>query len=154
MKKLLILCLILFAVYEASYAAGIGAYDAGALNTQYMRDLRTHEMATRAKSKSAIVSTKMPPQTQEQLTSSEIKSIIFVNNSSISSNELLEIIKDKINKPMTPENISAIRKDIMKYYQEHGFFSAVVMVASQDYQNGELILEIKEGGRNSITIQE
>lgn len=154
MKKLFVLCLMLFAVSEASFAAGIGSYDAGALNTQYMRDLRTHEIATRAKNKSAIVSTKMPPKTQEQVISSEIKSIVFVNNSSVSSAELFNIIKDKVNKPMTPENISAIRKDIMKYYQNLGFFSAIVMVASQDTQSGELILDIKEGGRNSITIQE
>lgn len=154
MKKLLILCLMLFALSDISFAAGMGAYDAGALNTQYMRDLRTHDMVTRAKSKSAIVSTKMPPKTQESLTSSEINSVVFVNNASIPTSELLAVIKDKINAQMTPENISAIRKAIMKYYQDNGFFSAVVMVASQDSQNGELILEIKEGGRNSITIQE
>lgn len=154
MKKVFILYLMFFAIADASFAAGLGAYDAGALNTQYMRDLRTHELATRAKNKSAIVSTKLQPQSQEQLTTSEIKSIVFVNNASIPSTELLAVIKDKINTPMTAENISAIRKDIMRYYQEHGFFSAVAMVASQDTQNGELILDIKEGGRNSITMQE
>lgn len=154
MKKLFILSLMSFIISNFVCLAGVAYYDAGALNSQSMRDLRTHEMVTRAKNKSAIVTTKMPPKTQEQVTGSDIKSIIFVNNASIPSNVLFELVKDKINKPMTPENISVIRKDIMKYYQEQGFFSAIAMVASQDSQNGELIIEIKEGGRNSITIQE
>lgn len=154
MKKLFILCLMSFIIPNFVCLAGLAYYDAGALNSQSMRVLRTHEMVTRAKNKSAIVTTKMPPKTQEQVTSADIKSVVFVNNASVSSAELLNVIKDKINKPMTPENISAIRKDIMRYYQELGFFSAIVIVAAQDTQNGELILEIKEGGRNSITIQE
>jgi hemolysin activation/secretion protein len=42
----------------------------------------------------------------------------------------------------------------MKYYQEKGYFSAIAVVNSQDFQTGELVIEVREGGRNSITIQE
>ena len=55
---------------------------------------------------------------------------------------------------MNIENISAIRKDIMRYYQSKGYFSAVALVTAQDYQTGSLTIEIKEGGKNSIVIEE
>lgn len=153
MKKAVILFFVFVMASEISFASSFGAYDAGAVNSQYMRDLRVHEAATRAKNNSAIISTKTMPKTQADVTTADIKAVIFVNNSSIPSSELLNVIEDKINKPMTPENVTAIRKDIMKYYQDRGYFSALAMVVSQDTQNGELVIEIKEGGKNSIQIQ-
>ncbi len=153
MKKIVLLFCVLLMTSEISFAASFGAYDAGAVNSQYMRDLRVHEAAVRAKNRSAIISTKTTPKTQAEVTTSDIKAIIFVNNSSIPSSELLSVVQDKINKPMTSENITAIRKDIMKYYQDRGYFSALAMVVSQDTVNGEVVIEIKEGGKNSIQIQ-
>ena len=153
MKKIILLSGVLLMVSQAAFAASYGTYDAGAVNSQYMTDLRTHEAAVRAKNKSAIISTKTTPKTQAEVTTSDIKSITFVNNDSIPSSELLNVVEDKINKPMTSENITEIRKDIMKYYQERGYFSALAMVVSQDSQNGGLVIEIKEGGKNSIQIQ-
>ena len=157
MKKLS----ILFAtfVFTTGYAFAnvgfnYGAMDAGSINQRYTRDLRTHELQTRAKSKSAIVTTKTQPKTQEQVTTADLKSVIFINNRSIPSKELLTVISNKINKPMNIENISAIRKDIMRYYQSKGYFSAVALVTAQDYQTGSLTIEIKEGGKNSIIVEE
>lgn len=162
MKKLFVLFSLFAITANVSVASQFGGYDAGAINSQYMRDLRTHEAVTRAKSKSAIVTTnKQTPlqqrEIQEQrdkIINTDIKSITFINNNSISSKDLLNVVSDKINMPMSAENIAAIRKDVMKYYQSQGFYSAVAMVASQDSQTGDIIIEIKEGGRNSITIQE
>ncbi|MBQ9245113.1 hypothetical protein IJ182_02470 [bacterium] len=157
MKKLLAIFFIIFAtagIAKASGGFGAGAYDAGSLNRDYVRDMRIHEVSTREKNRnSAIISTKTTPKTQEQVISSDIKSIVFVNNNSIPSSQLQAVVRDKINQPMTQENISAIRKDIMRYYQNQGFFSAVALVASQDTQTGELVIEIKEGGKNSIQIE-
>ena len=152
MKKLLVGLLMVCAVTNTVYAMG---YDAGSLSQQYVRDLRTHEAITRARAKTnnAIVSTKTQPKTQEQIVASDIKSIKFVNNVSIPSSQLEYIVKDKIGLPMTNENISAIRKDVMRYYQNQGFFSAIVMMTSQDTANGELVFDVKEGGRNSIQIE-
>lgn len=161
MKKLFILFFVCAIISNYAIASPFGGYDAGALNSQQMRDLRTHELATRAKNKSAIVTTKTTPlqqqelkQQREQIINADIKSIVFVNNNSISSERLLNVVNDKINKPMTAENIATIRKDIMRYYQNQGFYSAVAMVASQNFKTGELIIEIREGGKNSITIQQ
>lgn len=151
MKKVIILLTVLCTLSNICYAS---SYDAGAINSQYMNDLRVHEATVRSKNKSAIVSTKTVPKTQEEVTASEIKSVTFVNNNSISSNELEAVVQNKINQPMSTENISAIRKDIMKYYQDRGFFSAVALVVSQDSQTGELVIEVREGGKNSIIIQD
>ena len=152
MKKFIVIFIMFCLVSNTVYAMG---YDAGTLNQQYVRDLRTHEAVTRARTKSnnAIVSTKTQPKTQEQIVASDIKSIKFVNNVSIPSSQLEYIVKDKINQPMTNENISAIRKDVMRYYQNQGFFSAIVMMTAQDTAAGELVFDVKEGGRNSIQIE-
>ena len=151
MKKLLVLLIMISGIVNAAYAMG---YDAGAINQQYVRDLRTHEAITRARAKNnAIISTKTQPKTQEQVTAATIKSISFVNNNSIPSNQLEALVYDKINQPMTTENISAIRKTIMRYYQNQGFFSAVVMLSSQDTSTGTLVFDVKEGSRNSILIE-
>lgn len=153
MKKILAICFIMCALNNFEFAAAAN-YDAGAINRDYVRDMRLHEVTTRARNRdSAIISTKTTPKTQEQVTTSDIKSIVFVNNNSIPSSELQKVVSDKINQPMTQENISAIRKSVMRYYQNQGFFSAIALVASQDTQTGELVIEVKEGGRNSIQIE-
>ncbi len=154
MKKLFAVLFILCCFSDISMASALGGYDAGSLNSQYMRDLRTHEAITRARTKNeTFVSTKRAPKTEEQIATSPLKSIIFLNNKSINSDVLLNVVRNKINQPMTPENISAIRKELMRFYQSNGYYSALVMVNSQDTQRGELILEINEGGKNSIEIQ-
>ena len=162
MKKAFIIFTLFSLTANISLASAFGGYDAGAVNSQYMRDLRTHEAITRAKNKSAIVTTKKntPLQQRElqeqrdKIINADIKTITFVNNASIPSSDLLNVVSNKINTPMSAENIASIRKDIMKYYQDNGFFSAVAIVSSQDSETGEVVIEIREGGRNSITIQE
>ncbi|MBQ8887541.1 MAG: hypothetical protein IJY61_07575 [Candidatus Gastranaerophilales bacterium] len=160
MKKISILFALLvftsgFAMANMGFSsANLGGMDAGAINQRYTRDLRTHEIQTRAKSRSAIVTTKTQPKTQEEVTAADIKFVVFVNNHSIPSSELSTAIAKRLNKPMSPENISAIRRDVMRYYQAKGYFSAVAMVTAQDTQNGSITIEVKEGGKNSIIIQE
>ena len=160
MKKISILFGVLvfttgFAIANVGFSsANYGGMDAGAINQRYTRDLRTHEIQTRAKAKNAIVTTKTQTKPLEQVVTNDLKSVIFINNNSISSEELLSVISNKINKPMNIENISSIRKDIMQYYQSKGYVSAVAMVTSQNFQTGSLTIEIKEGGKNSIIIEE
>ncbi len=153
MKKILAAVVTALIAANVSYAQYAG-YDAGTLNRQYVQDLRTHEAVTRARQSSAIVQPKTASQTQKEVTDANIKSIVFVNNNSISSSVLTNVVKDKINQPMTAENVSAIRREIMRFYQDQGYFSAVAMAVSQDSQTGELTIEIREGGKNSIQIQD
>ena len=151
MKKVLIALCLTGLMQQMSIASQFGGMDAGALNTQYMKDLRFHEAQTRAK-RSAITHTTRPE--PDKLSNSELKSVIFINNSSVSSEQLLTLVQDKINKPMTPESVAEIRKDIMKYYQSLGYYSAVATISSQNSENGELVIDISEGGKNSISIED
>lgn len=160
MKKLLVLCLLFGSVTNITFASQFGGYDAGSLNSQYVRDLRMHDSITRARSNSsAIINTKNKPsdvasKPLDQSAVSDIKSVIFINNSSIPSSELLNAIHSKINQPMNAENVAEIRKNIMGYYQSKGYYSAVAIINAQNASTGELIIEVKEGGKNSILIQQ
>ena len=53
---------------------------------------------------------------------------------------------------MNPVNVSAIRKENMRYYQKKGLYSVLATVSSENTQTGELVLDIREGGRNSIIV--
>ncbi len=153
MKKLIITLAVLFVAQTITYASQFGGMDAGALNSQYMKDLRLHEAVSRAKDKNAIITKKAEPDT-EQTVNADLKSIVFINNKAVSTDKLLSLVGNKINKPMTAENISQIRKDIMKYYQSLGYYSAIATVNSENAAEGELVIQIDEGSLNSITIQE
>lgn len=155
MKKLLCLfAIIIVSTAEPVFANVYGGMDPGAINSQYMRDMRTFEVKSRAKQKSAIVSkTEAEKAETTPVQTSDIKTITFVNNKILSSAQLLALVKDKINQPMNFENIAAIRKSVMKYYQANGYYSAVAIIVSQDNTTGELVIQIDEGTRNSITIE-
>lgn len=158
MKKTFFLSVILFAVSTLPVLANgfnaVGGMTPGALNIQNTKDMRLHEAKTRAKYNSAIVKPKTEvdkPVVPNVVT--EIKSITFVNNTNFSSEQLNEVVKEQLNQPMSIENISAIRKNLMKFYQQHGYYSAVPIIVSQNDKTGELIIEMNEGSKNSITFE-
>jgi len=82
----------------------------------------------------------------------EIKKITFVGNNAIPDSELQVVVKKLIEKPMVVENLSAIRRDVMKYYQANGYYSAVPIIVSADNRTGEIVIQIEEGNKNSIII--
>ncbi len=156
MKKVLILSVLLFvANYNMAIANPFGGMDPGAINTQYMKELRFHEMKTRARQKSAIVNTGEKTQNEvvEAQEVGEIQSINFVGNNVFSSEQLQQIVKDKIGTPLSAENVSVIRRNIMKFYQSQGYYSAIPIVVSQNNKTGEIVFEIQEGTKNSIVIE-
>lgn len=159
MKKIFSLLFITALVSNMALANGLGGFDAGSIGRQNEIDMRLHEIEKRGKKNTeAFITTRSTPQTQnqrreQQVSSSPIKSVAFINNNSIPSSELAYAVRDQINQPMTPESISIMRKEIMRYYQSKGYFSAVATMVSQDTQEGMVVFDIKEGGRNSIQIE-
>ncbi len=152
-KALCMVSIILVGNVQSVFANAFGGMDAGAVNSQIVRDLRFHEVSTRAKQKSAIVKPKTS--LQEQIMPdvvNEVRKITFVGNNNIPTAELNVVVKDKINKPMDHKNLGAIRKDLMRYYQANGYYSAVPIIVSQDNITGELVIQIEEGNKNSIII--
>ena len=159
MKKIFSIVFIMALAANMSFANGLGGFDPGSINRQDSIDMRLHEVEKRAKKNTnTFITTRSTSQSQtqkqeQQVSSSLIKSVAFINNSSIPSSELAYAVKDQINAPMTAENISLMRKEIMRYYQNKGYFSAVATMVSQDTQEGMVVFDIKEGGRNSIMIE-
>ena len=152
---LLIVCIFMIANMGTAQAYNIGGMDAGAINRQYVKDMRIHEIQSRPNKKnSAIVQPKtaLQERTIPDVTA-YIKTINFVNNKNIPTEELSFLVKDKIDKPMNAENLADIRKVIMKYYQANGYYSAVPIIVSQDNTTGTLVIQIEEGTKNSITIE-
>lgn len=159
MKKLFVLFSLVCFVSGFQSVYAMPALDAGSVGASNMRDLRLHEAVSRAREKSAIVKKEQDNEREKVLNElnqaalSDIKYVTFVNNLSISSKELFSVVQKYINQPMNPINVSAIRKDIMRYYQRKGFFSVLATVSAENAQTGEVVIEIREGGRNSITIE-
>ena len=162
MKKVLFLLCVLTISINTAFAFQMGGFDAGTMNQQYVRDMRTHEFATRAKSKNAIVNTAdktnratadLDKATQQLPENSNIKSITFINNHSIPTSELERVVSYGINKPATANNIAQIRQTLTKFYQANGFYSALIFPNIQNLSTGELIIEVKEGIKNSITVE-
>lgn len=156
MKKILCVLVLLIATnYNLAIANPLGGMDPGVINTQYMKELRFHEMKTRAKQKNAIMNTTERPQKEivETQEVGEIQSINFVGNNAFSSEQLQEVVKDKIGTPLSTENVSIIRRNLMKFYQSQGYYSAIPVVVSQNNKTGEIVFEVQEGTKNSIVIE-
>lgn len=155
MKKLLTIAFLLFVSSNSSVSF---AFDAGTINSDLVRDMVIHDAMKREtrkveiqqKEKAATDNT--PIKNASQAALSDIKYVSFINNSSIPSKELFSVVQNYVNQPMNVQNVSLIRKEIMKYYQKKGFYSALVTINSENTQTGELVLNVVEGGKNSITV--
>lgn len=156
MKKVLCLVsIIMVGTMNMAFAGAFGGMDPGAINYQATRDMRLHEVSSRVKQKNTAI---VQPKTslQEQIAPdvvNEVRKITFVGNVNVPTAELNVVVKDKINKPMDHKNLGAIRKDLMRYYQANGYYSAVPIIVSQDNITGELVIQIEEGNKNSIIIE-
>ena len=82
-----------------------------------------------------------------------IKTITFKGNEAVSSNNLLKILESNIGQTATEQNIAGMRKLLTRYYNASGYYSALIFPDISKLSSGELIFEIKEGGKNSVTIQ-
>lgn len=156
MKKLFcLLCLATITLSNVAIANQFGGMSPGAINTQNIRDLRFHEANTREKQRSAIVQPKTKQMEQPIIPDvmGNLKSIKFTNNAYFTSAQLQEATKSYIGQPLSPENIAQIRKALMKFYQNKGFYSAIPIIVSQNGSTGELVIEMQEGSKNSITFE-
>lgn len=155
MKKILFSVSMIFALAGMSYAAM--GFDAGSIGQQNVMDMRIHEIETRAKTRSAIIQKEKREEEQQQkvdvpLGATTIQNIRFSGNEAIPAGDLVRVVSSYIGKPATDVNISAVRKLVTKYYQANGYYSVVVIPETSSLTGGVLTFEIKEGAKNSITI--
>ena len=156
MKKLFcLLCLATMALSNSAIANQFGGMSPGAINNQNVRDLRLHEVSTRTKQRSAIVQPKTKQMEQPVIPDvvSNLSAVKFTNNANFTSAQLEQVTQPYIGQPLSPENIAQIRKDLMTFYQKRGFYSAVPIIVSQNGSTGELVIEMQEGSKNSITFE-
>ena len=155
MKKLIISLFMIFAVAGMSYASM--GFDAGSIGQQNVIDMRLHDIEMRAKNRNAIIQKEKSEEQQQQkvmvpTSATTIQNIRFSGNVGIPAGDLARVSSSYLGKPATDTNISAIRKLISKYYQSNGYYSAVVVPEASSLTSGTLNFQIKEGTRNSITI--
>lgn len=159
MKKYLYVFVVLYALNctGVAFANAWGGMDPGLINNQYMREIKNYEVKNRVKAKSAIINKQKSENDNtkfvNQINDSTLEKVVFVNNESFSSSQLREVIQDKFGLPMSATNLSSIRRSLMDFYQQHGYYSAVAIITAQDNKTGELTIEIKEGGKNPIVIE-
>lgn len=156
MRKLLFTMFIAIMVSNAAFA-GMGAFDVGTINQQNVRDMRLHEVQTRAQNRSAIIQKEKTEQEEQNKVSvpaitKTIKTIRFSGNEKIPAGDLYRVVSGYIGAPATEQTIIAIRKLVTKYYQANGFYSAIVIPETNGLTSGSLVFDIQEGDKNSITI--
>lgn len=154
MKKLFILICIIAVSANTSFAA-MGAYDAGTLNREYMQDMRLHEFQTRERNKAAIVQKEnaVEKRLSNVPVSAEIKQISFDGNEALSSETLLKVVESNIGTIANEQRVVNMRNLLLKYYQSNGYYSVIVFPDITKLSSGELLFYIKEGGKNSVTIE-
>ena len=154
MKKLFILICTILISTNISFA-NMGTFDAGTLNRDYVRDMRLHEFETRERNNANLIQREKQIQRQNLNipASVPIKKITFVGNTVFSSNDLSKIVGSNIGEIATEQNIINMRKLLVKYYNANGYYSTIILPDINNLPSGELIFQIKEGDKNSITIQ-
>lgn len=75
----------------------------------------------------------------------EVKSITFVGNREISSEDLLSSVVEKADKRYTLADLELLASQLTRYYRTRGYFVARVYVPAQEIANGVLTLRVVEG---------
>ena len=150
MKKSFSIIMLFSIILSAStaFGAAMGGYDAGSINSQYMKDIRTFDL--RKENQKRIQQIERP---QQIVTTGNLSSVSFVNNRAFSEKTLQGIVQEFIGQPMNPSTIMQMRKKIMKFYQSNGYYSAVAVVENDNMREGTLTFRIQEGTKDSIQIE-
>lgn len=142
MKKLTILMILTVFSSGLAYGSQFGSYDAGIINSQYLKEFKLFE-----KDK------KVPEILDKKPETFLLNAVNFENNNSCTSDELTQLVNDKIGQDITPADISDMRKTITQYYQSKGFASVVVTTSLNEITDGNVLFNIEEGPQNSIEVE-
>lgn len=152
MKKNLLSVLFIssFVIFGAvAMAASIGGNDAGLINSNYMKDIRTFDFR---KENNQRIKQIEAPNAQQRLAAGKLISVSFLNNRAFSEKTLQGVVEEFIGQPMSATTLMQMRKKIMKFYQSYGYYSAVAAVESENPSNGSVTFRMQEGSKDSIQI--
>ena len=112
-------------------------------------------MQTRERNKAAIVQKEnaVEKRLSNVPVSAEIKKISFDGNEALSSEALLKVVESNIGTIANEQRVVNMRNLLLKYYQSNGYYSVIVFPDITKLSSGELLFHIKEGGKNSITVE-
>jgi hemolysin activation/secretion protein len=99
----------------------------------------------------------LPPQEQERGELPElrvrVKRIETRGNTIFSSMQLREVTQDYENRPLTSEDIEALRTALTMYYINKGYATSGAIIPDQDLDHGLLVVEIIEGQLAGIDVE-
>ncbi|MDD3237457.1 MAG: POTRA domain-containing protein [Candidatus Gastranaerophilales bacterium] len=144
MKNLFVLIFALTIATPAFAYINMGSYDAGAINSMYMQDIRNF---ARQKEIPKIL------QDNKEQQGFVLERVNFVNNHAFTFSELEQVFEKKLGTTVTPVDINTMRRELMQFYQKNGYPSVLVNIDSQDPDGGIVTYSINEGNKNSVQIE-
>ncbi len=81
-----------------------------------------------------------------------LKGIEFDGNTVFSDAELLELVKDRIGKKVSIEEMEGVRKTISKHYFDQRYVNSGAVIDEQDLAAGVLKIRIVEGRLNDVNV--
>ncbi len=81
-----------------------------------------------------------------------LKGIEFDGNTVFSDAELLELVKDRIGKKVSIEELEGVRKTISKHYFDQRYVNSGAVIDEQDLAAGVLKIRIVEGRLNDVNV--
>ena len=81
-----------------------------------------------------------------------INEIRFDGNGVYSDEELRDVISVDLSKPLSTEDLEAIRKAVSRFYFSNGYVNSGAMIGEQDLSKGVLTVSVVEGALDKINV--
>lgn len=81
-----------------------------------------------------------------------LNGIEFDGNTVFSDAELLELVKDRLGKKVSIEEMEGVRKEVSKHYVEHRYVNSGAVINEQDLAGGILKIRIVEGWLDAVNV--
>ena len=81
-----------------------------------------------------------------------VNEIRFDGNGVYSDEELRDVISVDLSKPLSTEDLEAIRKAVSRFYFNNGYVNSGAMIGEQDLSKGVLTVSVVEGALDKINV--
>ena len=81
-----------------------------------------------------------------------VNEIRFDGNGVYSDEELRDVISVDLSKPLSTEDLEAIRKAVSRFYFSNGYVNSGAMIGEQDLSKGVLTVSVVEGALDKINV--
>ncbi|MDE2641800.1 MAG: hypothetical protein OSB55_03465, partial [Verrucomicrobiota bacterium] len=81
-----------------------------------------------------------------------LNGVEFDGNTVFSDAELLALVKDRLGKKVSIEELEGVRKAVSKYYFEHRYVNSGAVIDEQDMAGGVLVIRVVEGYLDAVNV--